>query len=152
MRRHEAFDRLRGVRDELAASRIAITETTRLLEARHSALTGSAAAAALKFESLRTAGRNLEVTYALRLFGEFEGVLVGYWRDGMGRATRPTVRVLIDRIAADREISPGHRAGADRVRRYRNNVVHEQERGSVLPFDECKAHLGRFLSWLPEQW
>lgn len=151
MRRSEAFDRLAGVRDELAVVGSAVAEAIRLLEARHPALSDAIVKGA-GLETLRASARHLEMTYVLRLFSEFEGVPVDYWRDGMRRGTRPAVSVLIDRIAANRLVSPEHRAGADAVRECRNDIIHQQEQGAALPFDECKAHLGRFLSWMPEQW
>jgi hypothetical protein len=91
----------------------------------------------------------------LRLFAEFEGILLDYWQVGLGRLTTPKVFVLINRIGALCPIPVGndHRNGIHQVREYRNMLVHRRApQVDPLTFDECLRHLGKYLAYFPRNW
>ncbi len=95
--------------------------------------------------------RNLEITYILRLFSEFEGILRDYWH-AIGRKTKPQIGPLMNRVAAMRGIAAPDLASAHAVREFRNDVIHENLRTIRLPFPECARNLGMFIRWLPMNW
>jgi hypothetical protein len=87
------------------------------------------------------------------LFAEFEGILLGYWPDGLGRTTKPKASVLINRVA---ELCPlpmghSHRDGVHHVRSYRNMLVHPRaERVEPLTVDQCLSRFGKYLAYFPQ--
>ena len=139
------------VTEELEAARFAIVQTMRAVEA-DAVWTRLAEHARVDRGGLDRCRINLEATFLLRLFAEFEGVLRHYWQHGLRRRTEPNVSVLIARVASARGMPASHRRGADQVREYRNDLVHEQRLGVQLTFARCRSHIGRFLSWLPAEW
>jgi len=100
--------------------------------------------------------RNLENTYIVRMFAEFEAALRSYWRAprGLGRGSSPPMQILIDRVAAYRGYVPRddvHRA--HEVRQFRNQLVHEQASAPVsLSVVVCPSRLCQFLAHLPADW
>jgi len=151
MRRSEAFDILARVWDEYWSARFCVKEVLRRLPS-DPLLLAAETATGLTHARIQRCAANLEVTYVIRLFSEFEAILQEYWEQGLGRSTRPKIRVLIDRIAAARGMALDHSAEAHDVRGYRNEIVHEGLRTTRLSFRQCKTSLGRFASWLPDQW
>ena len=106
--------------------------------------------------NLSVACRNLEGTYLVRLFAEFESALRSYDR---ARHNDPTLKtdasILIDMIGGRRGqgISANVRQGAHAVRRVRNHWAHERDATpEPMPIAEARARLQVFLSWLPEEW
>jgi hypothetical protein len=59
---------------------------------------------------------------------------------------------LMNAIAARRAISPDHLAAAHAIREFRNDIIHENLRAPRFTFPDCARDLGRFLSWLPNEW
>jgi hypothetical protein len=93
---------------------------------------------------------NLEKTYLIYLFSEFEGILRDYLTDIRPRRRIPRVaELLMDRVAGLAHIPDGVRHAAHAVRNYRNALVH---RGvlivPVISFREAFSVLSRFLSIL----
>lgn len=97
------------------------------------------------------ASNNLEGTYVIRLFAEFETGLRQYW-DTMW-TTHPKTTDLLDRLAARCEVPDRIRISVHAVRLYRNGLVHEREE-NVKPISiaEVRGRLCKFFSYLPEQW
>ena len=151
MKRAEAYDRLDRVCEEFRAARFSLAETRRSVHARPEMLLGRSQAK-VTIGTLQRCDANLDVTYLIRLFAEFEAALLDYWRKGLRRATRPSANTLIDRIAAARRTNTAARRGADKVRDYRNDVVHDQTQARPLSFEDCLSGLNCFLSWLPPKW
>lgn len=151
MKRREAFDTLDEILEELEAARFGLSQTRRVMDGDLNVVRAGVALG-VGHRELRRCEENLEITYVMRLFSEFEGLLQAFWRQGVGRRTRPRARQLIDLVAAVRGISAGHTTGAHEVREYRNDVVHQQLRDARLTSRECASRLGRYLSWLPESW
>jgi hypothetical protein len=97
------------------------------------------------------ASRNLEGTYLIRLFAEFETGARQYW--GTQRDTHPKTAELLDGLAARCGIPTRYRANAHAVREYRNALVHEREdRPKPLLIAEARGYLCTFFSFLPQQW
>lgn len=100
--------------------------------------------------------RNLEATYVVRLFAEFEASLRAYWRDFRKRGSWNTVgaETLIGSVAAYHVVPEDAVLLTNEVRRLRNAFVHQLGRAglSVLSLTECASHLRRFLSFLPMRW
>ncbi len=152
MLRETAYGLLRRVGDEHRAARFGLAQTLRALDDAVPQVVQAAAEIRLNPEDIRRCSRFLEITYVLRLFAEFEGVLLDFWQNGLGRVTTPKIRVLIERIAAARGISDEDRKGTHEVREFRNDIVHYQLREARLKLPECRSRMGRFARWLPVQW
>lgn len=151
MRRAYAFDLLARIRDEHDAARLALAHTLRAFGS-DVHLVRQFKERGLSIHDLRESSDHLEVTYVVRLFSQFEAVLLDYWRKGLKRKRIPAAQVLIDRIADRRGISPKHRGGAHDTREFRNRIVHDGLGVAMLSLQDCQSHLSRYLSWLPESW
>jgi hypothetical protein len=154
MTRDETYNRLRRVRDELQATRYALGRA----EAKWDTEAGRAPAkfrGEVTLDEIRRAAANLERTFVMRLFAEFEGVLLDFWEHGLGRTTEPRAVDLIDAIAAGcpSPIGNTHRDDVHHVRRYRNRLVHPRaDRTDPLTVDQCLSRLGKYLAYFPPRW
>src|SRR5437867_301522 len=121
MTRADAFNALRDVDQELYAARFALARIIRVVE------DGQALhpAPEVRLSEFRRCEANLEATYAIRLFAEFERILRDYWMRRRRRATRPIMDTLMNNIAAYLQMSPADLAAAHEVREDRNILVHE---------------------------
>ena len=105
----------------------------------------------LRHREIIAASRNLEGTYIIRLFAEFETAARQYWDANW--ATDPKTVDLLNGLAARCEIPERQRDSAHRVREYRNGLVHEREdKPEIVPIAEARHFLCRFFSYLPWQW
>src|SRR5271157_2142790 len=68
---------------------------------------------------------NLESTYIVRLYAEFEAGLRDYWNNHLNRATHPSMVQLLQSLANQR-VSTDRLEDADAVREYRNFPVHDE--------------------------
>ena len=145
----EAIDRIKSVEREHKATRFA---TEYLLNAlRHDA-------SPLQIENLRVrgvynAGEQLEGTYLIRLFAEFETSLRSFLHDVGAKRPPARTRDLLDRVAAKCRISHAQIRNAHAVREYRNVLVHERT-GEVdaVSLAQARSHLCRFLDGLANRW
>ena len=97
--------------------------------------------------------RNLEGTFLLRLFAEFESGTRDAWLKAFGRTTHPPTRDLLEAVARLRLIPQDWLDDAHEVREYRNRLVHEgDDRGDAVSVPEAHHRLCRFFSWLPLTW
>jgi hypothetical protein len=97
------------------------------------------------------ASRNLEGTYIVRLFAEFETGARQYWN--AVRPTDPKTADLLNGIAARCGIPDTQRDNAHFVRDYRNALVHEREdQPEVVPIAVARGYLCHFFSFLPPRW
>jgi len=99
---------------------------------------------------------NLDATYLIRLFAEFEAGLRDYWENHLGRDTHPPMIQLMLAIA-DQRLSVDRFEDADAVRDYRNYLVHDEAeepppdmRTFTVP--EAKSHLCYFFGRLDPDW
>lgn len=97
------------------------------------------------------ASRNLEGTYVIRLFAEFETGAREYWSVNWG--TDPKTVDLLNGLAARCGIHDSPRDNAHLVRVYRNSLVHEREnQPEAVTIVVARSYLCRFFSFLPLQW
>jgi hypothetical protein len=151
MTQEYAFNMLRRIRDELDAGRFAIGHV--LAEWNNNQLVLAAAVQGGVTESvLRRCAMNLEVTFVLRLFSEFEATLRDYWLNGLGRKTEPKMFDLMESVAGSRSMNGSDLAMAHQIRDYRNDVIHESLRDSRFDFPSCLRALACYLRWLPLKW
>lgn len=95
----------------------------------------------------------LEGTYVVRLFAEFETALRTFWI--AVRATDPPSRTrdLVESIGVRNKIPHDHILNAHAVREFRNGLVHEREdEVAPVPIATARKHLCVFLSFLPLHW
>lgn len=105
----------------------------------------------LRHREIVRASHNLEGTYVVRLFAEFETGVRQYWEANW--ATYPKTADLLDGLAARCGIPDTQRDHAHLVRDYRNSLVHERdEKTEVVPVPLARGYLCRFFSFLPPQW
>jgi hypothetical protein len=106
----------------------------------------------VKHRHIVEANRDLEGTYIIRLFAEFETGLRQFWETE--RDSHPRTRDLLDGIAAMRVIPDGLKDKAHAVREYRNSLVHEREDEELepLPIARARGYLCHFFSFLPLEW
>lgn len=105
----------------------------------------------LRHGEIAVASDNLEGTYIIRLFAEFETGARQYW-DTRWRS-HPRTAGLLDGLAARCGIPDTQRENAHAVREYRNALVHEREdMTEPLLISVARGHLCRFFSFLPPRW
>jgi hypothetical protein len=105
----------------------------------------------LRHGEIVTASRNLEGTYILRLFAEFETGARQYWAATWG--TDIKTHDLLEALAARRSIPDTDLENGHRVRDYRNSLVHEREdQPEPLEVAVARRYLCTFFSYLPVQW
>lgn len=90
---------------------------------------------------------NLENTYILRLFAEFESSLRIAWKTLYLRNTQPDTIVLIARIGARSEIPNVVIQYAQSVREYRNQIIHTGHNPAQhMRISNARHHLCHYLS------
>jgi hypothetical protein len=140
---------MRAIMREYRVARVAARDLQARLRADPSALSEEQLQVA-DFHGYRD---NLEATYLIRLFAEFEAGLREAWALALGQATGPRMQDLIDAFAARRLIPAPWRDAAHTVRAHRNALIHE---GGVdvppIGLDEAQRHLCRFFSYSPQDW
>jgi hypothetical protein len=151
MNLQEAYRKLDEVRDEFHAARFALGQTIRVFDddplVHHTGLQHQ-----ITMHHLDSCAENLQITYLLRLFAEFEGILRDYWLNGRNRPTSPTMTDLMNSIAAYRTMMNDDVQDAHEVRDYRNDVMHEHLQDPRFDFQTCRSRLARFVRWLPQRW
>ena len=80
---------------------------------------------------------NLQATYIIRIYAEFEAALRDYWLTYLKRSTRPGMYDLVNHAIPNQSFSQVVIDNADDVRRYRNFLLHDVE-------DEVGVHVGSF--------
>jgi len=72
-------------------------------------------------------GENLEATYIVRMYAEFEAGLRDYWKTHLKRDTHPRMMELVRHAIPNQMFSQDAIDDADDVREYRNHLVHDLE-------------------------
>ena len=148
----EAFQNLRSVHDELAAAEFALGRAIEHVSSDPTLLRHRGYP--LKRSSILRCRENLELTYVVRLFAEFEALLRGYWASiQRGRLPRrSSMEALMNRIASRRYMPADVLRDAHEVREYRNAIMHDRRGVGILSFARCKSRLSQFISYLPRSW
>jgi hypothetical protein len=99
---------------------------------------------------------NLESTYLVRLYAEFEAGLRDYWANHLNRGTHPPMAQLLQSLA-DQRLSIDRLEDADAVREYRNFLVHSESDKPppelrAFTVAEAKSHLCYFFGRLDPDW
>jgi hypothetical protein len=138
--------RLQAVEDEYRVLKVAIE----LLRAQLAGTPDLLSARGIERRSFEQSVQNLEATFVVRLFAEFETGLREVWRRAWQRASRPGTAQLLKSVAGRCRISTDWLDAADAVRKYRNAIVHEEDEAApAIPALTAAESLRRFLSRLP---
>jgi hypothetical protein len=144
--RHQWQSRIKAVEREFVAMR---QGTDRFLQHAHAdptILLGD-----LRHGEIANASRNLEGTYIMRLFAEFETGAREFWDVTWG--TEIGTFDLFEAVAARRGIPDIDLSHGHLVRDYRNSLVHERENRPVpLTIVLSRHYLCTFFSYLPVEW
>ena len=107
----------------------------------------------LRVRDVKEAVEQLEGTYVIRLFAEFETSLRTFWIVSRGNDPPSRTRDLLDGIGARRKVPHDTIENAHAVREYRNALVHEREDTvQPLPIAVARSYLCVFLNFLPLEW
>src|SRR5271157_4117415 len=98
---------------------------------------------------LRSADENLEGTYLVHMFAEFETGVRSFWRAIKPRA-RTQAEVLLDQVGDRCKIPADVIRIAHSTRKYRNNLLHDREEEvEVVTVSVAQRCFQRYLSRLP---
>ena len=149
MTRQERLERLRAVEREYLAAVLAVDFLREGIQANAGLLHDHS----LRPRDAENFAENLEATYLLRLFAEFEAALRDFWTNGCGRKSAPATRVLIDSVATRCGVPEADVDDVHRTRAYRNSLVHEGgDEIDAVTFSFGRSAFGRFLARLPLDW
>jgi hypothetical protein len=100
---------------------------------------------------------NLEATFIVRLYAEFEATLRDYWLNFLGRDTEPPMVQLVNVAIPDQHFPQDDIEEADEVRLYRNYLVHDSEDDPppnlvVLAIHQVERRLRAYISRLKADW
>jgi hypothetical protein len=147
--RQRRLERMRAIEREWCVASIAAEKVGEHLRANPSALDEENLGPA----DYRNFRDNLESTYLIRIFAEFEAGLREAWAIAFQQTTRPRMRDLIESFWARCGISDEWRDLVHDVRTYRNALVHESgEDAQPIELREACSGLCRFFSHLPHHW
>jgi hypothetical protein len=148
-RKQRRLERIRAIEREFRIASVAADGLGERLRADPSALDREQ----LKFVDYRNFRDNLEPTYLIRLFAEFEAGLREAWELAFHQTTTPGVRDLIDSLYTQCFIPRDWCDCAQEVRRYRNALVHEGgDDAQLIGMREACSDLCRFFGHLPHNW
>lgn len=145
------IQRLRGVQSEYDAIKMSITFFEQYRGKEHPQQIGTVTP-----RDFVRAELNLEATYFIRLYAEFEGILKDHLATNHRRIKvpdKPKVDWLLSRVlqAEGFSLEPLLRARLDAVRDYRNSVTHRTRRTVAgVSFTDSLSALNTFLARLPE--
>jgi len=148
-KRDQRIERLKAVELEAQTAAVAITALSRVVRLNPSAL----ARHKLRPANLRVFRENLQPTYLIRVFAEFESGLRDAWMYAYRPSTHPKAHDLINSIAALSAVPMNWLNRVHEVREYRNSLVHEQvEAHTPVVVGEATQYLARYFSLLPPNW
>ncbi len=144
----DRFERLKAVDRMVLAARYAFAYYLGYSEKDPSLLTQ----AQLRIRDIRDSAAELDDTFLIRVFAEFEMTLRDYWHNALRHATEPAVSILIDRIASKRYVRYDDLKSVHQIREYRNSVVHDRRMVNRVTLPEARSSLCKFLAYLPASW
>ena len=108
--------------------------------------------AGLRPRNLKLADENLEATYLIRMFAEFETAIRSFWKTIRPKA-RTQTESLIDRVGDRCGIPIEVARNAQVMRVYRNQLVHERDKEcETVTITEARSRLATYLAFLPREW
>jgi hypothetical protein len=148
--RHRRFDwheRIKAVEREYSSARRAVDLLSGAVGRDPSAL-GEAG----NPRDLRSASENLEGTYLVRMFAEFETGIRCFWKTVRPRAHTQT-ETLLNRVGGQCRIPQDVINLAHSTRKYRNNLLHDRdEEVESVAISDARQRLQHYLSRLPNEW
>lgn len=153
--RRALMERIKATEREYLAVAHAVVRQKALVQAGESELPSQ-----VTLRDLDAAAEQLQPTYLVRMWAEFETALRSFWRHKSSAGSEDTIgtRNLIDWVAGvkqGRAISDGIRHDVHEVRVYRNILVHERddpEPPAAIKIKEARRRLNIYLQRLPESW
>jgi hypothetical protein len=146
-RRFEWHERIKAVEREYWAVKIAVERLS--MEVAHDPLVLGDGPGP---RDLETASQNLEGTYLVRMFSEFETGVRSFWRTVKPRAHTPA-EILLARVGSRCSIPNDVIRNAQDVRAYRNMLVHERdEKTDAVAIVISRRSLATYLARLPVEW
>ncbi len=148
-KRQRWIERIFDVEREYKATRSAML----LLAERLRANPAQALAEDWSARDAENSAENLEATYLIRLFAEFESGLRDLWKFYYKKKKRTQMKYLVQLIATQ-AVPQNSVDDADRIRVFRNALVHEESEEPIVPLTlgEAKSKLCRYFSFLPRDW
>jgi hypothetical protein len=145
-KRQQFLERIKAVEREYLVIKQAVQEAL----SRNPSLLRSVG---LEYADFRQILENLEATYIVRLFAVFEAGVREVWANRYRRRTAPPMEVLLDSLAARRNIPQEHLTNAHAIRQYRNALLH-QASDDIVPITIAQARrcLCTFFSFMPHHW
>jgi hypothetical protein len=100
---------------------------------------------------------NIEATYIVRMYAEFEAGLRDYWKTHIRRDTHPQMVQLVRHAIPNQMFSQDTIDDADEVRMYRNYLVHDLEDDApeglrTFTVAEAKRGLCAYFGRLDARW
>jgi hypothetical protein len=96
---------------------------------------------------------NRNATYLVRAFAVFESGLREAWQRAERRRTSPAMIDLLQSFASRTKMPNDRLMDANRVRIYRNSIVHDlTEPVELVLLADGRRFLCRYLSFLPSDW
>ena len=143
-RRFDWHERIKAVEREYWSTRIAIDRLSAQV-----ALDLGVLGIGPRPRDLEAADENLEGTYLVRMFAEFETGVRSYWRTIRPRARTP-VESLLSRVGDRCDIPLDVIQGAQTVREYRNKLVHDRdEKVKAVSIADARHRLAMYFARLP---
>ncbi len=147
-KRQNCLNRLRAIEREFLAGRLAARRLKNAIEGDPTLLPPP-----LTPRDVHRLNSNLEATFLVRLFAEFEAGLREVWADWCQKKTAPRMEELLNSLAARCSISDGQRDHAHAVRKYRNALVHEGSEGATaVSMGDARKYLCTYFSFMPVDW
>src|SRR5205085_1887635 len=100
---------------------------------------------------------NLETTFIIRLYAEFEAGIRDYWESYRGRDSNPPMEVLLNQSVPTEAFTQDVIDDADDVREYRNALVHDMggplRPGVIIfPLRQAQRALSTYFSRINPRW
>jgi hypothetical protein len=146
----DAFRQFDEVRDEYRGAGFALRHILRGYQ-NYPALNEAGSHAQVTLHHLEACEGNLQVTYFVRLFAEFETVLRDYWLNARKRTTAPPMAALMNSVAAYCFINEDDLLNANQVRDYRNQVMHDRLQEPEFDFQTCHFPASAFRPMAPAE-
>jgi hypothetical protein len=144
---HRLNQRLNTVGDEFEATRSALVLAT----GRWSVLHLWEEVAGQRLASFQLAERNLEATYVVRLFAEFEAILrAQYPHSRPGRPVPRRSYNLINSLGSCYAIPAAILAEVHRIREFRHSIAHADPGAPPVGFTDAVSWLNRYLAYIPD--
>jgi hypothetical protein len=106
----------------------------------------------ITFSVLRSTRANLEGTYTVRLFAEFEGILRDqYPHSRPGRRIPGNSEALLSGLGAHYRIPVEARQRVHRVRLLRHSLAHANPGAQAVPIIDAVSWLSTYLSFIPDE-